>query len=300
MPRGDGSKFVTSVQLGIGFLFALLVIAFVWRLSADYTEHTLNARQYAEHYAASTPDRVERACRGAEGAAFYECVAEQVAASREDQRSEYDLNAQNQMADWAFWMMAVSAVTMGIAAWALWYVKGTLDETRAMAAQATEGTRAAQSAVDVTDMSAKRQLRAYLGVEKIEPIDAQGMFAARAVFMNNGQTPAYIKSVKTRHWLGPFPTLNPHESGPPLKNTFHLKPIINPGRSGKISFPLIEGEELEKLSSGEDFAYYVYGRIEYADVFDRSLWLTFAYRILWSTRELEDGILPCVQGNDAN
>ena len=26
MPRGDGGKFVTSVQLGIGFLFALLVI----------------------------------------------------------------------------------------------------------------------------------------------------------------------------------------------------------------------------------------------------------------------------------
>ena len=125
------SKLEKLIRIGAAVGFALLAIGFVWTISAEHSAQRVHASEHAHQYASGTPDRVKRACDGVEAAAVLECVTKEVAASHEDQRSEYDLSAQNQMADWAFWMMAVSAVTMALTAWALWYVNGTLDETRA-------------------------------------------------------------------------------------------------------------------------------------------------------------------------
>jgi hypothetical protein len=165
MSRGDGSKFVTTVRLGFGVVALGLLIAFVWRLSADYAEHSLDARHHAQQNASSARDRAQWACRRVEPLAVDECKAEQIAAARDDQRSEYDLSAQQQMADWAFWMMAVSAVTMAVAIWALWYVKGTLDETRAMTTEAKNTTAAAEAALRETQRVAAAELRPWVTIE---------------------------------------------------------------------------------------------------------------------------------------
>jgi len=174
-----------------------LLVAFVWQLSAEHAKSALDARNYAKQYEAGAPSRIERACRGRQDSALIECIAEQVKAARENQRAEYDLGAQNQMADWAFWMMIVSTVTMVIAATALWYVKDTLSETRAMTREAEAGTQAARLAAEagraaneISERMGHIQMRAYLTIPMptFTFEDAQILFALTV--RNAGQSPA--------------------------------------------------------------------------------------------------------------
>jgi len=127
---------------------ALLVTGFVWTVSADHSAKKVRGSERAHQYAQGTADRIRLACSGSQAPAVYECIAKEIAASREDQRDEYDLSAQQQMADWAFWTMVIGSITTMITAWALWYVKGTLDETRAMTREAEKGTAAALLAAE--------------------------------------------------------------------------------------------------------------------------------------------------------
>ena len=108
---------------------AFLAIWAVWSISAYQTQRTLEAEHYAQDRAERTPDDMEKACANLDAAALVECVAGQIEASREDQRAEYDLSAQERMAEWALWLMGISAGTMALTGAALWYVKLTLEAT---------------------------------------------------------------------------------------------------------------------------------------------------------------------------
>ncbi|HEX8468727.1 MAG TPA: hypothetical protein VF620_13080 [Allosphingosinicella sp.] len=173
MTSGKLSRVEVAVRIATTIALALLAIGFVWTVSAEHSAEKVRAHERAHQYAQGTLDRIERACRDIEVPTLYECVTKEIAASREAQRDEYDLSAQNQMADWAFWMMIVSAVTTAIAGWALWYVKGTLDETRAMAREAEKGTAAAVVAAQA-GQEANRMVRSAQFHERIAARTAAG------------------------------------------------------------------------------------------------------------------------------
>jgi hypothetical protein len=120
----------------------------IWQISADYTARSIGAAYRAGEYAKTTDERIARTCGGVERAALTKCVAEQVKASREDQRTEYDLQAQQDSAEAAFWMMIVGAATLLSTLAALWFVKRTLDATWKAVEEASEGTKAAVIAAE--------------------------------------------------------------------------------------------------------------------------------------------------------
>jgi hypothetical protein len=128
MKRSGLGKLLKAVAVaaGLGLVFAV-----IWYISAYQTQSTLEAKHQADKRAEQTKGDIDRACVGiSDQAALRECISREIEASRADQRAEYDLSAQERMAEWALWMMGVSALTMALTGGALWYVKLTLHATR--------------------------------------------------------------------------------------------------------------------------------------------------------------------------
>src|SRR5690349_6982806 len=106
MSDGNRSQLADAVTV----LFIAAVIFFsawaVWDWSASYTKNAIEADQGSRHYAADAQERIRRECTVP--STMPECVAKIVQATQENQRAEYDLSAQQDMAKWAWWMVAVS------------------------------------------------------------------------------------------------------------------------------------------------------------------------------------------------
>lgn len=179
-----------------GVVGAALAAAFIWNISAYQTQSTLDARSHAQDRSERADERISGACSGAEPGALVECVAEEMKSAREDQRAEYDLSAQNRMAEWAFWVMIVTAITAGLTAVALWFIKETLDETRRMVSEAKDATAAANQAVTETSRVGEAQVRAYLsaiGLKYSSKSTPEGLIPGPEIHLvlnNSGATPA--------------------------------------------------------------------------------------------------------------
>lgn len=146
MSEGKGKDYWQPVRALVLVLGAFAWAAMIWVMSADYAERRFSAQRHAEEYARDAAEHIDRACAGLQSARLRECVTEQVKASRTNQRGEYDLSAQEDMADWAFWMFFVAFITMGLTALALWFVKGTLEATRTAVEETGEATDAMREA----------------------------------------------------------------------------------------------------------------------------------------------------------
>ena len=96
------------------------------------------------------------------------------------------------MAEWAFYMMIATCVTVAITAVGVFYIKRTLDATRDAVEEAAIASKAAEAAVEVTRVSAEAQLRAYLHIASITPDWNQARAIRIDISMKNrGQTPGY-------------------------------------------------------------------------------------------------------------
>lgn len=112
MPRGNWG----AVHKGIGVAVALFALfgAFnlVWHESALRTEQRVKAADAAHDYAESADKEIRDQCLSLEAEAQLVCVTEAVKSSRESQREEYDLAAQQQAARWT--MIAGGAASIGL------------------------------------------------------------------------------------------------------------------------------------------------------------------------------------------
>lgn len=140
----------------------------VWSISAQYTARSVGTEYRASEYAKTTDERISRTCAALVGPAFTECVTEQVKASREDQRTEYDLQAQQDSAEAAFWMAIIGTATLLATLIALWFVKGTLEATRKAVEETGEATAAMKEANRIASTMTAAELRPYVFIERIE------------------------------------------------------------------------------------------------------------------------------------
>lgn len=105
-------------------------------------------------------------------------------AGRSEPSPWYDLWAQSLMALWAFLQLVLTGV-------GIWYIRKTLVETERAVGEAARATKAAQDAVRVSEVSAEKQLRAYMGLDSIGIAMDEGGGRHLAVrWKNFGQTPA--------------------------------------------------------------------------------------------------------------
>lgn len=167
-------------------VYALIIVgalAQIWQISGIYAERRENAKHRANLYAQSANSRIAQACTGISGPTLAECVLNQVEASREDERAEYELKAQQDSADAAFWMVVLSFAALVATLVALWFVKGTLDATR--------------ETVKETQRIGEAQVRAYLSIKTLgSGLHEDGRVWIKFSCNNSGQSPARSAKVE--------------------------------------------------------------------------------------------------------
>lgn len=187
--RSSGFKVVTGAfALAI---FGLLVMAIYdsgRKHGEAIGEYAANTDTYARH----TQENVKDCLSLPEDGTKTKCIIEVVEACNEHERSEKDLIAQTEMALWALGMLVVSTLMMLVSALGVWWIRGTLTETR-------KAVKAADNAVTVTREIGQAQIRAYLSVNSIKAqyIIAQSSKGTTTIdwafefkLRNSGQTPA--------------------------------------------------------------------------------------------------------------
>ena len=223
--------------------------------------------------------------------------------NRKEWREETDLNAQRDMAQWAFWMFIVSGTGVVVGVLGLALIRETLVATRATNDSFRE--------------SSSKELRAYVGVEPVpektiveidlsedQPLDVDVIFVIKIT--NYGQTPA-----QNLRYTGNI-TFGPH--GPDfearLPSNIHWKPCapLNPGQS-------IEGVIGQKMSFFDRWLYgdsphtmILTGAIQFSSLGENHT-VTFCFHINsmkeWYLKYRNDPETPIVislanDGNEAN
>lgn len=254
------------------------------------TKYDQRADESAGQHARDTESAIKSLCIGTDLAAIQKCVEEQVRAQHESQRSEYDLSAQQAMADWALGVLVVSFVTLIATVAGVIYVRNTLLETRKIG---------------------NKQLRAYVSVISLEIVHTSGdwMPNIRIKFKNFGQTPAYgLKNVCDYEF---------HRLGQPGQPRFSVRPAhrqvgkmdLGPGQDmtstmlipvsqWEVYKPLLEG----KITSLHRADLFVFGEVTYCDAFDEPRWTKYRFRLDIDDNGVVDGeaFRLTHQGNESN
>jgi len=124
------------------------------------------------------------------------CVANAYAAEREAQRAHEDLQAQQDSARAAFWMIALGGIQALLGIVGLVFLVRSLDHSANALREARDANNAAWQADVTTREVAEAQVRAYLGLSGIEtilyyddmPLRVSAYF--KIGIINGGQTPA--------------------------------------------------------------------------------------------------------------
>ena len=199
---------------------------------------------------------------------------------------------------YAQWIMAVfGAAAFGVSVWAVCLLKKTLDATKNAVEQAREGTQAANAAVEVTERTAKAQLRAYVHIEQVwrEPTEYAPKDLVAVKIRNSGQSFAFDVSVRSRFFwtadrhAAQFPADHQEMSKTP-------KSVIGPNAIQTISaYVPHDHAGYAKFLRG-DGCIFIYGRVTYKDIFGEEHWSDFR---LWNDDQPIASFSNCAEGNSA-
>ena len=142
--------------------------------------------EHAEHQSKihheNATKHIESTCITFKGSRLLECIETAIKTSGEYQRAQKDLNAQSEMAQWAFALLVLSALGIGISGIGVYYVRDTLIAT-------ADAVQVANSTNKITEETAKNQLRAYVTFDGGNINLREGGRFSCTVF-NHGTTPA--------------------------------------------------------------------------------------------------------------
>lgn len=160
----------------------------------------------------------------------------------------------------------------------------------------------AESQLLLSEKSNKAQIRSYLTVARMEPFQTTGgdQLSVKVFIKNVGQTPARIKYVAGMAWMTDQQTISPIEDGPPATTYYHFIDVLPQGSEDEILVICDDCSLIEKLNGTDKADIFVYGRIEFTDIFGDDHWMTFAScPVNWGfTRSTE--FRPCVDGNNSD
>src|SRR5438309_961036 len=107
---GEWRSVLRTAAIGLACLaFATLVLFAGYFIGRSGGYYDAEANGYGAQYRAATQQRVENCFRDRQSAATAaSCVEEAINADHEQQRSEQNLGAQRDMAQWAWWLLIVT------------------------------------------------------------------------------------------------------------------------------------------------------------------------------------------------
>lgn len=175
-----------------------------------------------------------------------------------------------------------------------------MKHTQEALSAARDSAEAAVKSVEIQDRSARLQLRAYLLVDKINiSFIADDFIAVRVLIKNVGATPARITSARIGIWVAATANPDPLSSGPAPRPHGNFPDWLAQSASGEM-FAAIDDPLTAASLNVEGRDIYIYGKIEYTDLFDVQQWITFAYRPETYTVTEDSVMIPCIDGNNAS
>jgi hypothetical protein len=185
------------------------------------------------------------------------------------------------------WMARFAGLQLVLTAFGLWFIRGTLLETRRAVDEAQQATKAAQGAVEVAQMSAQSELRAYVHLEipggwfgGLKPVQSE-KFAGMVALRNSGSTPARNVVIRRAVTILPYPlqsALPEIDTG--MRQEISLWPD---GTMGGVIVPadrhFSQAEVDEALTESSSRRIYMFGRITYTDAFGINRYSNFCYFI---------------------
>ncbi len=183
MFKGNWRRFA---PLWIAFSVLLLAVALwlVWNESANLTEQRIRSEQSIQSHIEYAEDAIDRECLSLESMALRDCIYENIETARDHNRSEQDLDAQQQMALFTRVMgyTAVGGLVVGVVSIIAIFL--TLKATQDMARDARQIGRI--------------ESRAYVIVTDAHYIVVNSGIGVEFHLKNIGKTPARIARVKGR------------------------------------------------------------------------------------------------------
>lgn len=173
------------------------VFVFVWGATLGQVSgyYSAQSKGYASQYPSDTDNRITKCFTDSNLATAKQCAQEAITADRENQRSEQDLQAQREVADWTYYVLVISIVQIPLGVFGLIALLVTIGQGR--------------EANEIARNSAKLQSRCYLSVSSIEVLEPrkinvpvanqreQRVLCAEVYlgFANNGETPATVNQL---------------------------------------------------------------------------------------------------------
>lgn len=258
MSIADGLKRY-SIELTVfgAALFLVLWSLLLWNLAVNYEYRAQSTQHQAAVHGPISDDEPKNSCATISG--FYDaidCLVQKIAASRETQRREQDLTAQQDMAEWAFWIVLLTG------AQAVLSLLGVILLVRNLGL--------AREANQVAREVGRDQTRAYVYAEKAEYSPNSGPPFVVWV-KNGGQTPA--KDVETTLFIG---ATNKNDGA--VTRPDDIKALrwghIGPGDS--IPVPLYQGNIVSIIegyvaSDPKDRSLLIGGTIQYVTIYGEEL-----------------------------
>lgn len=179
---------ILAILLSLSVFFAIAGGA-TWLIIEQYSKvHLVNAayQKNSENDRKIASQKIAQTCKLPNFIAFRKCVADHLETYYADQATNEDLQAQKDMALWAFWVVLVSVLTAFITLVGVWYVKNTL--------------KATADAVTAANKTNEIMLNEQRPIFVFEEVRFQKMasggdispFRAAAILKNVGKTPARV------------------------------------------------------------------------------------------------------------
>jgi hypothetical protein len=264
----------------VGLIVAALSAIWAFQSFREYQNEHTQQRQSVASYQTETSEDYSSGCfkKGVAFSDSIKCLINSIDANREAQRSKYDLQAQQEMAEWAYAIALLTIVSTVIGAIGLVALFASLFQTRT-------------SIKDNREMG-EAQTRAYLtasgGTYRIE---RHGIYF-QPRFRNTGSSPA--KRITTKSKLivilkRPTPNSDGKEwASQEFEGSYD---DVGSGRedSGMASLPAkdVPAEVVPKIHAGKNA--WLVGSVSWFDVFKKEQTATFAFACKKARWEKADG-----------
>jgi len=301
----DSNRFVLAAFAGLGSLLCAAAFGayFGALYSPTYYRHPPLAGFQSSslgsdkphpspHGLSGIPDRVER-------------VIANSPATDDQNQDDRELAAQEAMALWAFWMFTAAVATFGVTSAGTYLIWRQVRLTREAVEDTGKATKAMERQNVIAEDTARRQLRAYIGIEDEEITDfrigGKGRFSCK--IYNRGQTPAY----DVRVWSSVIGTYkSPDLEKVRIKKPRHISNVVLGPGQWVLHYSTAEDSITEdvyvEICSGRMKMIFA-GIITYRDAFHRRRITTFKTWISGDGKTMlpnEHDLYAALKGNKSN
>jgi hypothetical protein len=247
-------RYVVVVAIALAAFWGVLWGGILLR---SYQIEHANERVDAAHYKHDSANGVVVECLDKREPTFSEgiiCLAEAIEANREAKRSQYDLKAQQEMAEWAFGMLLVSFGGLLLTGFGVIYV--------------VRAFRVATEANVLTRLALIEENRAYISIGETNPITQHDRVRITQTWTNGGNTPA-VRARTHVSWICLTAPLPDDFDFPDLGTTQSVLFFIGPHGTFYSSPLWVHTSLIDRTARGETYIY-LWGWVDYDDVFEKT------------------------------